>query len=584
MAPFPLCCLTGLISAEAVGTAAAFCTGLASGGAVTAIPQISPLYTDPQAPVADLLADYKQRAEHSRKVQKKLVVGGLVAAAAAAGLNREKEAVVPLALSAALSAGSVLYTVLLVQPVNAKLKAAAEAAAAAQASPSKKGKNAGNNVEQEAATREALRSYATLSVGRTVIASLAFGSALCGVLLLKKHSRFRRPTWRRAAGLRGRGGLPDAEKVEAWDGLPEGLKAEVGSPHCFLCQRAQRLVVPQQLRGLPKVYPLEKKLVKAAQLGLKPAPNSQDLEWAAFGAPPAASAALPASQNKTKYQDSQQQRKRQSGAAPAGEGGGGNGHAAKTETCQSPRAAAASAAALPRAVVHQQAQQAQQARGRVWQAAPTTPSNKTEMLFVQTSDTLRVWQDRKTKLYTIRMGDANPLTIAFTNRPLHESAVVPNSKVIAALEPNVKNPVNAALVHATEKGEVAELVELISGSYNAKTGAITYKAKPLPTTHPYGGRVGHDTQGIKAGSWNTGAALFLDDCSDESRWCYCACDGVMVRVSETFNRCWNAGDMACEPCGRDPCPAACYNKCDKRRRKRTPPPLPQMLPPATTPM
>lgn len=37
-------------------------------------------------------------------------------------------------------------------------------------------------------------------------------------------------------------------------------------------------------------------LVKAAQLGLKPAPNSQDLEWAAFGAPPAASAALPASQ------------------------------------------------------------------------------------------------------------------------------------------------------------------------------------------------------------------------------------------------------------------------------------------------
>ena len=49
------------------------------------------------------------------------------------------------------------------------------------------GKNAGNNVEQEAATREALRSYATLSVGRTVIASLAFGSALCGVLLLKKQ-------------------------------------------------------------------------------------------------------------------------------------------------------------------------------------------------------------------------------------------------------------------------------------------------------------------------------------------------------------------------------------------------------------
>ena len=51
-----------------------------------------------------------------------------------------------------------------------------------------------------------------------------------------------------------------AEVVEAWEGLPGGIQAEVGSPHCFLCQQAQRLVVPQQMRGSMKIYELEKKV------------------------------------------------------------------------------------------------------------------------------------------------------------------------------------------------------------------------------------------------------------------------------------------------------------------------------------
>ena len=55
-------------------------------------------------------------------------------------------------------------------------------------------------------------------------------------------------------------GCLTAEQVEAWEALPPGLHAEVGSPHCFLCQAPQRLVVPQQVRGWPKLWPLEKKV------------------------------------------------------------------------------------------------------------------------------------------------------------------------------------------------------------------------------------------------------------------------------------------------------------------------------------
>lgn len=47
--------------------------------------------------------------------------------------------------------------------------------------------------------------------------------------------------------------------MAAWEALPGGLQVEVGSPFCFLCEQAQRLVVPQQMKGAHKIYPLEKK-------------------------------------------------------------------------------------------------------------------------------------------------------------------------------------------------------------------------------------------------------------------------------------------------------------------------------------
>lgn len=62
-----------------------------------------------------------------------------------------------------------------------------------------------------------------------------------------------------------------AEQVEGWAGLPESVVMEVGSPFCFLCARPERLVVPQQMRGWPKIFALEKKVHATAKLQRRPA-------------------------------------------------------------------------------------------------------------------------------------------------------------------------------------------------------------------------------------------------------------------------------------------------------------------------
>ena len=33
------------------------------------------------------------------------------------------------------------------------------------------------------------------------------------------------------------------ESIEAWEQLPESVRAEVGSPFCFLCENPKRLLV-----------------------------------------------------------------------------------------------------------------------------------------------------------------------------------------------------------------------------------------------------------------------------------------------------------------------------------------------------
>jgi hypothetical protein len=107
-------------------------------------------------------------------------------------------------------------------------------------------------------------------------------------------------------------------------------------------------------------------LLKVAQLGLKPAPNGQDFSWAAFGPPPAITANLPPSANRTKYAELQKKLDAGRGGAPGVEepttaaagGGGGSGSSkvARGEECQSPRATTTAAAGVPRAVALQSRQ------------------------------------------------------------------------------------------------------------------------------------------------------------------------------------------------------------------------------------
>jgi hypothetical protein len=109
-------------------------------------------------------------------------------------------------------------------------------------------------------------------------------------------------------------------------------------------------------------------LLKAAQLGLKPASNSRDFSWAAFGPPPALVANLPPSANKTKYAELQRKLdaardgaagiEEPTAAAAAGgaDGGSGSSKAARGEECQSPRAATTAAAGVPRSVALQSRQ------------------------------------------------------------------------------------------------------------------------------------------------------------------------------------------------------------------------------------
>ena len=93
-----------------------------------------------------------------------------------------------------------------------------------------------------------------------------------------------------------------AEQVEGWGGLPESVVMEVGSPFCFLCSRPERLVVPQQMRGWPKIFALEKKVHQTAKLQRRPAAlPAPAWDWGDCGAPPASTAALPESSNKSKF-------------------------------------------------------------------------------------------------------------------------------------------------------------------------------------------------------------------------------------------------------------------------------------------
>lgn len=76
-----------------------------------------------------------------------------------------------------------------------------------------------------------------------------------------------------------------ADTVESWQGLSSTLKQEIGSPYCFLCENPRRLVIPQQMRGYPKLWQLPGNIASNLSAALKPPPDPMHFSWESYGQP-----------------------------------------------------------------------------------------------------------------------------------------------------------------------------------------------------------------------------------------------------------------------------------------------------------
>ncbi|CAL8465510.1 g5046 [Coccomyxa elongata] len=76
-----------------------------------------------------------------------------------------------------------------------------------------------------------------------------------------------------------------AEELQRVDTLPEGLTRETESDFCFLCERPARLIVPQQVKGQHKIWPLPAATAKQFGPALKPVPQvgEQPFTWSRYG-------------------------------------------------------------------------------------------------------------------------------------------------------------------------------------------------------------------------------------------------------------------------------------------------------------
>lgn len=167
---FPFCCVVGAVSLEAVATLAAGATGLAAGEALH-VGVIGCPAQDANAPVAQIVEDHNKLVKRTYPVQRILITAGTAAAVTAALGEKNSPAAIPLCVAAAINVVNVAFAVGVIGPVNKKLRAAA----------AKK--------EEEEEARSLLKKWVCLHTVRTGLSVLAFGSTLCGVLLLSKKAK-----------------------------------------------------------------------------------------------------------------------------------------------------------------------------------------------------------------------------------------------------------------------------------------------------------------------------------------------------------------------------------------------------------
>ena len=73
--------------------------------------------------------------------------------------------------------------------------------------------------------------------------------------------------------------LPEqAAELQAAEGLPGGLAQETESEFCFLCEHPRRLIVPQQVKGQHKIWPLPAASAKQFAPALKASPQVMEIQ------------------------------------------------------------------------------------------------------------------------------------------------------------------------------------------------------------------------------------------------------------------------------------------------------------------
>lgn len=94
------------------------------------------------------------------------------------------------------------------------------------------------------------------------------------------------------------------------------------------------------------------------------------------------------------------------------------------------------------------------------------------------------------------------------------------------------------IIHAAEENVM--LVTLTSGDYNSKTRKMTYTAKPLPMSHPFGKLVPHAKTALRECWWAWGGVMFT-----HGRCSFGLAGGCCVHGLEYCDKYSKAGGTIC---------------------------------------
>ncbi len=163
--------------------------------------------------------------------------------------------------------------------------------------------------------------------------------------------------------------------------------------------------------------------------------------------------------------------------------------------------------------------------------------------------------------YTLTLTDIDPHVMAFTDRPVRDSVIMPATDFITAWPTYfASSPPNAVLVEHNAKGNTDSVVLTLTNprlatpaaanSTSADTATLTFDAKLITTEHP--SNLKRLTRGIhKTPSTNfTNASLFIDDVMTDSQdlsysqtWECIIDDDTFISDTQTFQF---PGDLAQE--------------------------------------